>query len=233
MVCSLLLSSGEDAIDGPKGVNFREWTNSDSQKSLQASGARRLMIGDGQCLLFATLCRTLDSECGAGSPASPAVNQECSLSHRLAEIVLVGLRMDQKTQVDVPQEQFLEAKLRKAFDEVSYSFEKILGEVRGDSNLVLAKQAVNQLQISLNQFENLLKEGGVTVGSCHSIKYLYQEIEHPLSELRRYFMKEPSEILTDKAGVVYVNALKASFRRLMDIAEEMDEGHSSIPKSAL
>lgn len=136
--------------------------------------------------------------------------------------------MDQKTQVDAPQEQFLETKLRKAFDEVSYSFEKILGEVRGDSNLVLAKQAVSQLQISLNQFENLLKEGGVTVGSCDSIKYLYQEIEHPLSELRRYFMKEPSEILTDKAAVVYVNALKASFRRLMDIAEEMDEGHSSI-----
>jgi hypothetical protein len=137
--------------------------------------------------------------------------------------------MDQKTQVDAPQEQFLEAKLRKAFDEVSYSFEKILGEVRGDSNLVLAKQAVNQLQISLNQFENLLKEGGSTVKSCDSIKYLYQEIEHPLSELRRYFRKEPSEILTDKAGVVYVNALKASFRRLMDIAEEMDQGHTSIP----
>jgi hypothetical protein len=137
--------------------------------------------------------------------------------------------MDQKTQVDAPQEQILEAKLRKAFDEVSYSFEKILGEVRGDSNLVLAKQAVNQLQISLNQFENLLKEGGSAVKSCDSIKYLYQEIEHPLSELRRYFMKEPSEILTDKAGVVYVNALKASFRRLMDIAEEMDQGHTSIP----
>jgi hypothetical protein len=166
---------------------------------------------------------------GAGGAASTTGNEECSLSHRLAEIVLVGLGMDQKTQVDAPQEQFLEAKLRKAFDEVSYSFEKILGEVRGDSNLVLAKQAVNQLQISLNQFENLLKEGGSTVKSCDSIKYLYQEIEHPLSELRRYFIKEPSEILTDKAAVVYVNALKASFRRLMDIAEEMDQGHSSIP----
>lgn len=161
------------------------------------------------------------------------VNMECSLSHRFAEIVLVGWRMDQKTQVDSPQEQVLEAKLRRAFDEVSYSFEKILGEVRGDSNLVLAKQAVNQLQISLNQFENLLKDGGSTVGSCDSIKYLYQEIEHPLSELRRYFIKEPSEIRTDKAAVVYVNALKASFRRLMDIADGMDEGHSSIPKSAL
>jgi hypothetical protein len=44
-------------------------------------------------------------------------------------------------------------------------------------------------------------------------------------------MKEPSEILTDKAGVVYVNALKASFRKLIDIADEMDEEHSSIPQS--
>jgi hypothetical protein len=184
-------------------------------------GSSRLNLGSPYCLP------------GMGIPTSTADYEDCSLSHSLAEIFLVGLRMDQKTQVDIPQEQFLEAKLKKAFDEVSYSFEKILGEVRGDSNLVLAKQAVNQLQISLNQFENLLKEGGSTVDSYDSIKYLYREIEHPLSELRRYFMKEPSEILTDKAAVVYVNALKASFRRLMDIAEEMDEGHSSIPKSAL
>jgi hypothetical protein len=169
----------------------------------------------------------------AGGAASPGVPEECSLSNSVAENFLVGLLMDQKTQIDVPQGQFVEAKLRKAFDEVSYSFEKILGEVRGDSNLVLAKQAVNQLQISLNQFENLLKEGGSTVKSCDLINNLYQEIEHPLSELRRYFIKEPSEILTDKAGVVYVNALKASFRRLMDIAEEMDQGRSSIHKSAL
>ena len=141
--------------------------------------------------------------------------------------------MNLNTQETIPQAQFPDAKLKKAFDEVSYSFEKIVGEVRGDSNLALAKQAVNQLQISLNQFENLLKERGFTIDSCDSIKYLYQEIEHPLTELRRYFMKQPSEILTDKAGVVYVNALKASFRRLIEIADEMDEGHSSIPRSAL
>jgi hypothetical protein len=141
--------------------------------------------------------------------------------------------MDLTTQEHFPQAEFHEGTLKKSFDQVSYSFEKILGEVRGDSKLVLAKQAVNQLQISLNQFENLLKERGFTIDTYDSIKYLYQEIEHPLSELRRYFMKEPSEILTDKAGVVYVNALKASFRRLIDVAEEMDNEHSSIPKSGL
>jgi hypothetical protein len=154
-----------------------------------------------------------------------------SVSHSLAEIVLLWLAMDLTTQETIPQTQFQEAKLKKAFDQVSYSFEKILAEVRGDTKLVLAKQAVNQLQISLNQFENLLKERGLAVDSYDSIKYLYQEIEHPLSELRRYFMKEPSEILTDKAGIVYVNALKASFRRLIDIADEMDGDPLSVPKS--
>lgn len=138
--------------------------------------------------------------------------------------------MNQSTQADIAQTQFHHANLKKAFDEVGYSFEKILGEVRGDSELVIAKQAVNQLQISLNQFENLLTERGLSIDSKDSIKYLYQEIEHPLTELRRFFMKEPSEILTDKAGVVYVNALKGSFSKLIDIAAEMDEEHSSIPK---
>jgi len=137
------------------------------------------------------------------------------------------------TQENILPAQFRGAKLKKAFDQVSYSFEKILGEVRGDSELVLAKQAVNQLQISLNQFENLLTERGLRVDSYDSVKNLYQEIEHPLTELRRFFMKEPSEILTDKAGVVFVNALKSSFCKLITIAEEMDEEHSSIPKTVL
>ena len=141
--------------------------------------------------------------------------------------------MDQSTQVNISEPQALKTNFKRAFDEVAYSFEKIVGEVRGDSNLVVAKQAVTQLQISLNQFENLLKECGFTVDSYDSIKYLYQEIEHPLTELRRYFVKEPSEILTDKAGVVYVNALRASFSRLIDIADEMDEGRCSIAKSTL
>jgi hypothetical protein len=164
---------------------------------------------------------------------APYAGQDRSISHSLAEIFLVWWHMDLTAQEHFPQAQFHEGTLKKAFDQVSYSFEKILGEVRGDSKLALAKQAVNQLQISLNQFENLLKERGFTVDSYDSIKYLYQEIEHPLSELRRYFKKESSEILTDKAGVVYVNALKGSFRRLLDVAEEMDNEHSSIPKSAL
>ena len=105
-----------------------------------------------------------------------------------------------------------------------------MGKFAAPRKLVLAKEAVNQLQISLNQFENLLKGRGFTIDSYDSIKYLYREIEHPLTELRRYFMKEPSEILTDKAGVVYVNALEASFRRLINIADEMDNEHSSIPQ---
>jgi len=157
--------------------------------------------------------------------------QDCSLLGRLAGRFILRLCMDQTTQVNIPEPQSPKTNFKGAFDEVAYSFEKIVGEVRGDSNLVVAKQAANQLQISLNQFENLLKERGFTVDSFDSIKYLYQEIEHPLTELRRYFMKEPSEILTDKAGVVYVNALKASFRKLIDIADEMDEEHSSIPQS--
>jgi hypothetical protein len=165
-----------------------------------------------------------------GGISRTAKGERCSILYSFAEISLVRFRMNQTTQVDIPQTQFHRPKLKKAFDEVWYSFEKILGEVRGDSELVNAKQAVNQLQISLNQFENLLTERGLSIDSKDSIKYLYQEIEHPLTELRRFFMKEPSEILTDKAGVVYVNALKASFCKLIDIAAEMDEEHSSIPR---
>ena len=81
--------------------------------------------------------------------------------------------MDQATQANIPEPQAPQTNFKRAFDEVAYSFEKIVGEVRGNSNVMVAKQAVNQLQISLNQFEILLKERGFTVDSDDSIKYLY------------------------------------------------------------
>jgi len=42
---------------------------------------------------------------------------DCSLSHRLAEISLIWLRMDLTTQENIPQVQFREAKFKKGFDQ--------------------------------------------------------------------------------------------------------------------
>jgi hypothetical protein len=46
-------------------------------------------------------------------------------------------------------------------------------------------------------------------------------------------MKEPSEIANDKTAVVFVHALRGSFFKLMEIAEEIDKENSPVPKPVL
>jgi hypothetical protein len=53
--------------------------------------------------------------------------------------------------------QFREVKLMAVFDQVSYAFEKIFGEIRGDSAPGLGRWGVDHLRTSLHEFEELLK----------------------------------------------------------------------------
>jgi hypothetical protein len=119
----------------------------------------------------------------------------------------------------------------KAFDQVGYAFEKIYEEVRHDSVPVLSKWAVEHLQKSLDDFETLLKERGLSVDTYDSVEYLYDEIRHPLLELRKFLHEEPSEVLSAKSAIVFAKALQVSFDELREIAREIDEEYASEPDS--
>lgn len=120
-------------------------------------------------------------------------------------------------------------KLAKAFNQVSYAFEKIFEETHRNSGPILSTWAVDHLRKSLEDFERLLKERGLAVDSYHSIKYLYDEVEHPLTELSKFVKGEPSEVLSNKSAAVFAEALQHYFGELRDIAKEIDEGYSSKP----
>jgi hypothetical protein len=124
---------------------------------------------------------------------------------------------------------FRDAKLKSAFDQVSYAFEKIFEELRDGSIPILSKWAVGHLQAALDQFGRLLVERGLSADSYDSVKHHCHEIEHPLTELRKYLEGEPSEILSKKTAAVFAQALTTYFTELVDIAEEIDEEYSSAP----
>jgi hypothetical protein len=126
--------------------------------------------------------------------------------------------------------QFREVKLMKLFDQVPYAFEKIFEEVRPGSTPILSGWGVGHLQKTLDDFERLLKARGLGIDSYDSIKYLYEEIEHPLTELKKYVKREPSEILSAKSAVVFASALQCSFDELRNIAGEIDEEYASAPE---
>ncbi len=126
--------------------------------------------------------------------------------------------------------QFREIKVMRAFDQVSYAFEKIFEEIRRGSTPIFIRWGVDHLRKSLDDFEKLLKERGLGIDSYASIEYLYKEIEHPLTELRKFLQREPSEILSEKSAIVFAKALQPSFDELRHIAGEIDEEYASAPE---
>jgi hypothetical protein len=125
---------------------------------------------------------------------------------------------------------FREKKLRNAFNQVLYAFEKISEDLRGNSAVAMGAWGADHLQSSLDEFEKSLKERGIGVDSYDAIQYRYDEIKYPLAELRKFFSREASDIPSPKAALVFADALRSSFSELMDIAEEIDHEYSLLPK---
>jgi hypothetical protein len=144
--------------------------------------------------------------------------------------ILTEVIEDLRRQEEAHRAEFRDTKMKSALDQVSYAFGKIFEECREDSIHALSGWAVDHLRKSLDQFEKLLNDRGLTTDSYDSIKYLYLEIEHPLTELRKFIAKEPSEILSDQSAVVFANALQSSFDKLRRIAVEIDEEYSAMPE---
>jgi Zn-dependent M32 family carboxypeptidase len=122
---------------------------------------------------------------------------------------------------------FREEKLRNAFDQVLYAFEKIFEEAREHSPVALSRWGIDHLQASLDTFERLLEERGLSTDSYDSIKYLYQEIRHPLTELRKFFNNEASEVRSHEGAIGFANALKSSFTQLMENAVAIDQDYAA------
>ena len=85
---------------------------------------------------------------------------------------------------ELHRKQFRTVILRNSFSQVLYAFEKISDEVRRSSPPGMGPWAGEQLQNSLGEFERLLKERGLDVETYDPVKYLYNEIQFPLAQLR-------------------------------------------------
>jgi hypothetical protein len=158
-------------------------------------------------------------------PVQALIEKQRAEASRILSEVVEELREQEKAH----RAQFRESKLMTVFNQVSYAFEKIFEAVRTDPGLDVSNWAVDHLDKSLADFEGLLKERGLGVDSYASIKYLYEQIEHPLTALRKFLRREPSEVLSNKSAAVFAEALRHYFDDLRNIAREIDEEYSSEP----
>jgi hypothetical protein len=151
--------------------------------------------------------------------------QRVEVARILSEVV-----EDLRAEEEVHRARFREVKFMALFSQVSYAFEKIFEEIRRDSARVLSSWAVEHLRKSLDEFGALLKARGLNVDSYDSIEYLYNQIDHPLTELTKFVKNEPSEILSSKSAVVFAEALRQYFDELQQIASEIDQEYAAQPE---
>jgi hypothetical protein len=152
-------------------------------------------------------------------PVQELIEKQRVEAARILSEVVENLR----EQEEVHRAQFREVKLMEVFSQVSYAFEKI-------SDPVLGSWAVEHLRKSLDEFAKLLKARGLSIDSYDSIEYLYNQMEHPLTELTKFVRREPSEITSNKGAVVFATALQSYFNELWQIAGEIDQEYAAAPE---
>jgi hypothetical protein len=158
-------------------------------------------------------------------PLRALIEQQKAETQRILSEVVEDLREQEKAH----REMFKDTKFADKFPLVGYAFEKIFTELRGNGFAPLSGWAVGQLQQSLDDFVDTLKQRGLEIDTYDSIKYLYDDISHPLAELKKFVVGQDSEILSRESARVFADALQNHFDRLRDIAREIDVEYSSEP----
>jgi len=90
----------------------------------------------------------------------------------------------------------------------------------------------DHLRAVLDDFKKMLGARGMSIETYDSIKYHYQQIEYPLTELQKFFAGEPSEIASYKAAIVYGDALREYFSELVKSAQWIDEEYNEKVSAA-
>lgn len=147
-----------------------------------------------------------------------------------SERILTEVVNELREQEEIYRAQFRDTKLVATFHLVGYAFEKIFEGIRRDSVVNMSPWGIGHLQKVLDDFEGLLKQRGLQLDTYDTIKYLYEDISHPLAELTKFISGQPSEVRSAKSAIVFAEALQGYFDRLRSLAKEIDEEYASEPE---
>jgi hypothetical protein len=127
---------------------------------------------------------------------------------------------------------FRSKSLYARFHLVLYAFEKIFEDLHKDTIVGMGKWGIGELKSVLDDFEKMLTERGLRIETYDGITYHYKQIEHPLTELEKFFAREASSIPSYPAAIVYADALQGYFSDLMKSAQGIDEEYNEKASAA-
>ena len=128
------------------------------------------------------------------------------------------------------KEKFRDEKLTSIFpDSLDYHFQKLLESTESKEQNKLGVINLRQIKKSLEDFRETLANRGIELETYDSIKYVYEQIEYPLSELERFFQmskKEKDSNIDEKAAYIFAFFIEKQFDELKQIAKEIDSDYS-------
>jgi hypothetical protein len=149
-------------------------------------------------------------------------NQRAVLGEVLSEVIEM-LDEDENKH----RETFREKKLVEAFpDTLGYDFSKICEAARDPSYFPLGAPHLHLVEKSIDRFREMLQERGLW-GAYVGVDSAYEELAHPLKELKNFFADPNMSRLVSADIPVFAKYLSGCVDDLRSIAESIDEEYEA------
>lgn len=141
--------------------------------------------------------------------------------------VINALKIEEKAY----KEKFKMEKLEAVFPDIySYYIDKIFENIEKSGHPELGLMHVKLLKGVMDKLKESLQKRGIEIDTYDSIKYLYELLEYPTTELELYFgrliaKKEPR--INNKTACIFAYFIREHLSQLKEIAKEIDNEYSS------
>jgi len=136
-----------------------------------------------------------------------------------------------KTEEKAHREKFKMEKLEAVFpDTFSYYIGKIFENIGKSEHAKLGLMHVKLVKEIMDKLKESLQKRGIEIDTYDSIKYLYELLEYPITELGLYFdrlIAEKEPRINDKTAYIFAYFIREHLAQLKEIAKEIDDEYSS------
>jgi len=136
-----------------------------------------------------------------------------------------------KAEEKAHREKFKMEKLEAVFpDSLPYYIEKIFENIRKLDHAELGLGHVKLVKNVMDKLKKTLKKRDIEIDTYDSIKFLYELLEYPITELELYFSKltdKEGPRINDKTAYIFTCFIKEKLCELKEMAKEIDDEYSS------
>jgi hypothetical protein len=154
------------------------------------------------------------------------INEQRKYLSEILKKVINDLQAEEKAHKEMFKMEKLEAVFLGISDYIGNIFENIGKPDRAQLGLMHVK-LVNEV---MGKLKEALQKRGIEIGTYDSIKYLYELLEYPITELELYFdrlIAEKVPRINDKTAYIFAYFVSEHLSQLKEIAKEIDEEYSS------